>query len=68
MKHKSTEDKIRCEKVFEVIEALDSENSRASSSKVRGNNEDSRSKGTLNILRLLVFVSLLPSNPTTKHK
>ena len=31
VKRKSTEDKVRREKVFEVDEALDSENSRASS-------------------------------------
>ncbi|GJT57850.1 hypothetical protein Tco_0992904 [Tanacetum coccineum] len=36
VKRKSIEDKVRCEKVFDVNEALDIENSRASSFQVRG--------------------------------
>ncbi|GJT84601.1 hypothetical protein Tco_1066318 [Tanacetum coccineum] len=40
VKRKSTEDKVHREKVFEVDEALDSENSMASSFQVRGNDVD----------------------------
>nr|GEV73621.1 hypothetical protein [Tanacetum cinerariifolium] len=40
VKHKSTEYKVRREKMFEVDEALDSENSKASSFQVRGNDRD----------------------------
>ncbi|GJZ37922.1 long chain acyl-CoA synthetase 6, peroxisomal-like protein [Tanacetum coccineum] len=36
VKRKSTEDKVRCEKVFDVDKALDIENSRASSFQVKG--------------------------------
>nr|GEY78027.1 hypothetical protein [Tanacetum cinerariifolium] len=40
VKHKSTEYKVRREKMFEVDEALDSENSKASSFQVRVNDRD----------------------------
>ena len=36
MKRNYTEDKVRCEKVFEVNEAIDGENSKASSFQMMG--------------------------------
>nr|GFA24391.1 hypothetical protein [Tanacetum cinerariifolium] len=38
--HESTKDMVRCEKMFEVDEAIDSENSRAISFQVKGNDGD----------------------------
>ncbi|GJU26066.1 hypothetical protein Tco_1164687, partial [Tanacetum coccineum] len=40
VKRKSAENKVRHEKAFEVDEAIDGENSRASSFQVRGNDGD----------------------------
>ncbi|GKA65261.1 transposon ty3-I gag-pol polyprotein [Tanacetum coccineum] len=48
VKRKSIKDKVRREKVFEVDEALDTENSRASSFQVRGINVD---KTKVNVVR-----------------
>ncbi|GJX93313.1 hypothetical protein Tco_0347899 [Tanacetum coccineum] len=47
VKRKSIEDKVRREKVFDVDEALDIENSRASSFQVRGNHVDETKVNTV---------------------
>ncbi|GJZ05269.1 RNA-directed DNA polymerase [Tanacetum coccineum] len=56
-KRKSIEDKVRREKVFEVEEALNIENSRASSFQVRGINVD---KTKVNVVRDWSLLKTLP--------
>ncbi|GKA57499.1 hypothetical protein Tco_0756687 [Tanacetum coccineum] len=57
VKHKSIEDKVRREKVFEVDEALNIENSRASSFQVRGINVD---ETKVNVVRDWSSLKILP--------
>ncbi|GJV14381.1 hypothetical protein Tco_1359704 [Tanacetum coccineum] len=57
VKHKSIEDKVRREKVFEVDEALNIKNSRASSFQVRGINVD---ETKVNVVRDWSSLKILP--------
>ncbi|GJU73333.1 long chain acyl-CoA synthetase 6, peroxisomal-like protein [Tanacetum coccineum] len=47
VKRKSTKDKVRCEKVFDVDEALDIKNSKASSFQVKGIHVDETNNGVV---------------------
>ena len=61
VKCKSTEDKVRHEKTFEVDETIDSENSRASPSQVRGKMETRfkiNKNRSLGLFSVMVFSSL----------
>ncbi|GJS70721.1 hypothetical protein Tco_0703562 [Tanacetum coccineum] len=59
VKHKSIKDKVRREKVFEVDEALNIENSRVSSFQVRGINVD---ETKVNMVRDWSSLKILPEN------